>query len=494
MSSERRLHPVSILLNLGKVLGDFLLPAVLVFFAAQRAGESWRAWLALLLVPYTALAVGRYLTYRFRYGADALIVRSGVLFKRTKHIPYARIQNLDARQNPVHRLFRVVQVRVETGAGAEPEAILDVLPYAELAEMRRRVLGNAGGEAAAPEGETLLTLSAGELLLAGFIENRGMVLILALVGVIWESGLAERLLGAFGIATWGQGLVDELSGTFAGGSPPPGRLLLLLGGLAGLLLGLRILSMLWALIRLYDFRLTRVGEDLRTQYGLFTRVTTTIPLRRVQSVILRQQLLHRAFDRTALRVVTAGGIGLGGGQGGRAAREWLAPIVPPHQAAELLRIVLPGCALEQVEWQPPHPGTFGRLARRWLLGMILGGAGLVAWLGWSALWLVAVAGGAGLLAARARAGYLGWASAFECVFARDGALTKRIRVARTQRVQAVGLTESPFDRRTGMARVRADTAGTAEAFGLEMPYLPRDTAVSLHQALSRAAATTELKW
>jgi hypothetical protein len=45
-----------------------------------------------------------------------------------------------------------------------------------------------------------------------------------------------------------------------------------------------------------------------------------------------------------------------------------------------------------------------------------------------------------------------------------------------------------------MARVRADTAGTAEAFGLEMPYLPRDTAVGLHQALSRAAAATELKW
>ena len=34
----------------------------------------------------------------------------------------------------------------------------------------------------------------------------------------------------------------------------------------------RIVSMIWALVRLYDFRLTRVGEDLRSEYGLFTKV------------------------------------------------------------------------------------------------------------------------------------------------------------------------------------------------------------------------------
>ncbi len=48
----------------------------------------------------------------------------------------------------------------------------------------------------------------------------------------------------------------------------------------------RIISMIWALVRLYDFRLTRVGEDLRSEYGLFTKVAATVPIRRVQAITI----------------------------------------------------------------------------------------------------------------------------------------------------------------------------------------------------------------
>ena len=67
------------------------------------------------------------------------MIQSGLIFRNERHIPYARIQNLDAVQNVVHRLLRVIEVRVQTGAGAEPEATISVLPAAALDEMRRRV-------------------------------------------------------------------------------------------------------------------------------------------------------------------------------------------------------------------------------------------------------------------------------------------------------------------------------------------------------------------
>jgi len=492
MSSEQRLHPLSIVLNLGKALGDFLLPAVLVFFAARRAGESWEAWLAVLLIPYSALAIARYLTFRFRYGADALIVRSGVLVRRVRHIPYARIQNLDARQNPIHRLFGVVQVRIETGAGAEPEAVLDVLPITELGAMRRRVFGRETVVEPVAGAEVLLRLPPEELLLAGFIENRGMVLILALLGALWQSGIAERILAAFGADEWGEGLIRQLAAGIPDGRLNPGRFLFALSVVVAALLGLRVLSMLWSLTRLYDFRLIRDGEDLRTEYGLFTRVTATIPLRRVQSVVVREQLLHRPFGRAALRVVTAGGLGVGADA--RAAREWLAPILPRKDVARLVRLVLPGCEFDQVEWQPTHPRTFLRLARRWFLfAAVLAGA-LSPWLGTRGILLASAVLGLGLLAARARARRLGWVTAFDCVLFRDGALTSRVRIARHQRIQAVALTESPFDRRSGMAQLHADTAGSTEGFGLEMPFLPRETAQRLYRELATRAAVTAFRW
>ena len=72
-----------------------------------------------------------------------LVITSGLIFRNERHVPYGRIQNIDAVQNLLHRLLRVVEVRVETGGGDEPEARMRVLPLAALEEMRERVVRRA---------------------------------------------------------------------------------------------------------------------------------------------------------------------------------------------------------------------------------------------------------------------------------------------------------------------------------------------------------------
>ena len=76
--------------------------------------------------------------------------------------------------------------------------------------------------------------------------------------------------------------------------------------MVGLLIVLRILSVIWAIVRLHGFRLTLAGADLRTEYGLLTRVSATLPLHRIQTLTIRRGLLHRWFDRATVKVETAG--------------------------------------------------------------------------------------------------------------------------------------------------------------------------------------------
>ena len=80
---------------------------------------------------------------------------------------------------------------------------------------------------------------------------------------------------------------------FDGGPLPVTRIAIAVAAFAVFLVVVRLISMIWALVRLYDFRLTRIGEDLRTEYGLFTRVTATVPLRRVQAITINAGPLHR---------------------------------------------------------------------------------------------------------------------------------------------------------------------------------------------------------
>jgi putative membrane protein len=81
------------------------------------------------------------------------------------------------------------------------------------------------------------------------------------------------------------------------------------------------------------------------------------------------------------------------------------------------------------------------------------------------------------------------------VIFRRGWLWRVVTVARLTKVQAVARRESPFDRRWSMARVRVDTAGASErSVRIDVPYLPADVALGLHQRLAARAATTDFKW
>jgi putative membrane protein len=533
-SSDRRLHPVSIILDIGGSVPRLLLPLVVLFFATQqqRSATIFLFWAGAIFVVFAITTIAQYLRFTYRYGPTELVVRSGIFIRNERIIPYARIQNLDAAQNPVHRLLEVMVVNVQTGSGAEPEATLSVLPAAALDEMRARVLAAGGraavtgaahpaatapdtvtgpaaaatdatlaadalpADAALPGGDdvardsrTLLELQPGDLVLAGFIENRGMVLIAGALALLQQAGLIDRAIERVFRVEDG-----EVSAVVAGWFEGSGVTIVQGAAYATaavlvILLFIRLLSTVWAVIRLYDFRLRRVGDELHTRYGLFTRVSATIPLRRVQAVVVRDSVLHRMSGRCSVEVETAGGAGTAAG---KRQREPIAPILPLDQLPALLAELQPGHGAEAVEWQPVHPRAFGRMLRAslpWPIAISVAAFVVVdAW----ALAVFGVLLARAVVLARLRARHLAWSLTGDSIIVRDGALRRSTHIARFNRVQVVALDRNPFDVRTGMARVRADTAGARS--GVVVPYLPADTAIALKQTLAERTAETAFTW
>lgn len=522
MTSEHRLHPASFLFGIGKRLREMALPLIVLLFSAGSVGLGWQVWLLLALVPYTIVAIGRTLTFRYRYGEHELVIRTGLIFRNERHVPYARIQNVDGVQTVFHRLLKVVDVKVQTAGGNEPEATMSVLPVAAFEQMRQIVLEGrrisppeAAIEAGAgvaepappPPSRLLLALSPKDLLTYGFVEGRGMVVIAAVFGLVWEFGMADSFMPSFpdfidervlndektlpqsrgrGIfRTLAQAIYTRAEHLFAS------ALVAALAILALLVL-VRLLSMLWATIRLHGFRLTREGEDLRTEYGLLTRVAATIPLRRIQTLTLREGPLHRLVGRISARVDTAGGEA---GTNAPPDRHWLAPIVERRQLAGLLAQVLPMLTMERLEWQPVHPGARRRILKESLVFSLFVCLPLVWWLGWRGLSALLVLVPWSVVNARWSAAALGWAVTDELIAFRSGWLWRQITVAPYARVQAVMLRESPFDRRNRMAGVRVDTAGAGDlSHRIAIPYLGRDDAERLWRHVSHEAAGRSFRW
>ena len=504
----RRLHPVSILFRLAQQIRAFAFPALLVIFGARSAYANFEIFAFWLIIPFAAVSLLRYASFSYRAAEHELEVASGFVFRNVRHIPYTRIHDLTAVQNLFHRLFGVVEARVETGAGNKPEATLSVISLADYEALRRLVFARREApatpgdpvESDAP-GRTLLHLTPRDTALWGLLRGQVGVVIAALVGGLWQFGnggtfdrflpdvmrnaLEARTL-SWNELTWNRGLVAVAS-------------------ILGLLIVLRLLSMAWTMVRFHDFRVTLVGDDVKTEFGLLTRVRASLPVHRVQAVVVRESPIQRLLRRVSVRAQTAGGGSRGnfdgetGQQSSESAtlkdREWLAPILRRADLADFLAPILTGLDPSAVDWQPVHPRAVRRVFKSWLRLLALPAIALTPLCGWWTPAFVALLVGWAWLAARGEIAGLRWGVAEGNVLLWTGWLWRRLIIVPFDRIQTISSTSSPWDRRAGMASVGIDTAGGgALGNGFAVPYLALDVATALAARLEGEVAARPFRW
>jgi putative membrane protein len=492
----RRLHPLSWLFRVGATARQLVIPALLLLFASQ--GFGFELWALLFLIPATAVALVQIVIFRYWLAPGELVIRDGLLTRKERHIPYGRIQNVDLVQNPFHRALGVAEVRLETGSGGKAEAVIRVLSLEAVEELRRRVMEagarpgegeDAGSPRALAHGPVIYAMATPDVLRYGLINNRGMVVVGALVGLAWQLDLFDRfwsrLEGFKDLPSW-LGKDHWLTAAAAA-----------LAALVAFVALLRVLSLGHALLAFHRFTLSRSGEDLRIESGLFTRVTATIPRHRIQLLSIQSGVLARWFGRVSVQVETAGGGGdEDGGDGQTKARtRWLAPLLPEEDLPRLLAQVLPEIDLATLDWQPLHLSARRRLLRRGFRWTALVALAAAFYLRWWALGVLAVGSALAVVHARRYVQHTGWALGEEAVAFQSGWWSRKRSLVRLGKIQTVRFSCSPFDRHHGTARVAVDTAGAGRTgHRVHIPFLGRETATRLRDHLYAAAAEIAFRW
>jgi len=153
-------------------------------------------------------------------------------------------------------------------------------------------------------------------------------------------------------------------------------------------------------------------------------------------------------------------------------------------------------AIEEVRWEPVHPRAARRMRKKALLVVLA--AGFIAaavtqrpmMLGAAAVVLPIALWGATMSARR-----LAYAVASPFILFRHGWIWQTTQITWVDRVQALAISSSPFDRRHGMATLIVDTAaGGAMGAALQVPYLGADTARALQDRLAAEVAATRFQW
>ncbi len=486
---ERRLHPLSWLFVLIKQLKQFIVPLIALFFFGR--GDRDELW-PLIGVGVLALAsVWQYFTYRYRIDGDRLVIRSGLLHRSLRQIPFARIHNVALHQSLLHRIFGVAEVRLESAGGEKPEAQMRVLKLSDAmaleALLRRRAAAAAdaaGAETMEEQGELLLQLPLAEVLRLGLISNRGLIVVGGAVAA--SSQFSPRLI---------PNLFESAGKTLFGyaGSHHFGPTEYVLAGLSlviAFVALMRLFSMLLALLQYFGFRLVEQGRRLTVERGLLTKLRTSVPRRRIQAWTLQEGVLHRLLKRRTLQIDTA----VAGKQDDTRGMGELAPVAAPPVCDALLQRLLPRAQWPLADWTGLHRDAWLRL---WLPGILFAFA-----LSAILIWRLGMWGSLGLLwlpwaafVARQHAYRAGYAVNDEVVAVREGWWSRHWRFAEIDKLQALRLTRSPLDRRFGMATVHLDTAGAgAMAPPLRIRYLPDAEANALYERLARDVARRPLRW
>ncbi|MBV7265729.1 PH domain-containing protein [Erythrobacter sp. WH131] len=498
-AQPQRTAPLSVAIGLLSSAQNAIVPIALVAFSNSGRGYGI---LAALGIGAAIIVIGSFFSYlrwrRLTYtiGAQDIRVESGVLSRAARSVPYERIQDVSLEQKLLPRLFGLVAVKFETGAGGGDDLSLAYLTEdagEELRQLIRERRDAQVAEASEARGETPGTVEepAAETLFAMGPER------------LFTFGLFEFSLAVFavlaGLAQYADGFIEigdaiDLAGSWFSDRGEEvaalGATLQILSALAGLFVVFIVGSatgMIRVFTREWNFLLERTARGFRRRRGLFTRTDVVMPIHRVQGVMIGTRALRYRFGWHNLRFVSLA-------QDAGSSSHVVAPFARMEEIRPIIAAAGFDLPREDADWHRASKryrtdsaivdssifiltaiatGTVALLiAPEWLLFAVL-----------IPLVLAAIAAGANMLAWRFQRHALDPSQ----VIVTKGVLSPRSQIATRLKLHSAEIVQGPVARLRGYATVHLGLAGGE----LAIPGVPLERAREVRREVLETIAATD---
>lgn len=485
---ERRLHPLTLMLNLGRQVPQAMLGLIALHFSGPDKLKPWVGLFALVaIIGMFGFEFYRWWRFSYRLDPGELRIASGIFSRNVRSIPYERIQDVNLEQGPLARILGMAKVRLETGSsGSGDEGALDSVALAEAERLRDvirlRKAQQAGEVMPTDEAEQSLPASDAPLLF-GMDSQRILI-----AGIFNFSLVFFALVGA---------LLNNLDFLIPGDFWDPRRFLDFLGLddlFAALDLAARIASVIAALfgvlvvgliggvirtfLREYGFRLERTETGFRRRRGLLTLTDVVMPLHRIQAAVIATGPIRRRFGWYELKVQSLAS---------DSEQESDHSIAPFATEAEVHHVL----GETGIAWETDYPGMRKVDPAMWWVPLILGLPVPMIGLGTSAAianpWIALVFL---LLPLVPLFSWLHWrahryAMVGHQLYVTNGFWNQTLTLLPLRRVQSVDIRQSVVSRFLGQAEIAIGVAGRPSAVTIHA--LPAEAAVSLRTRLLELA-------
>ncbi|GAE91899.1 hypothetical protein JCM21714_866 [Gracilibacillus boraciitolerans JCM 21714] len=305
MSEPKRLHPAAMIFNTIQAIRQTIfgfLPLVIL----AVGNDMWiyviigASVLAALIIIFSILSWFRY-TYQLQ--EDQIRIHQGILIRKKRTISKHRIQSIDLSQNLIHRILGLTKVQIETAGSdhridaalsavtmAEGKKLHDQLKYKKQVVQEEEVTETTVEAEAVDYPQKKITPKA--LVIAGSTSG-SFGIILGLFGLGFselESVIPDRFYN--NVSEWMFSQAMQVLIIFA----------------IIIFIILWALGILTTLIQYWNFTITRYDKELFiTRGGLIEKKQSTIPLKRIQAVGIKETLIRQPLGFATLYVEIASG-------------------------------------------------------------------------------------------------------------------------------------------------------------------------------------------
>lgn len=500
-----RLSPRMLMVHPVRSLMSMAVPLILLSLGIGRGENNRWLWFVVIgAVLAVVFGVVSWFFTRYRFTAEQLQLRTGMLSRKVVTAPLDRIRSVDIESTPVHRVLGLAKVKIGTGVDAT-QIELDGLTREQSSRMRSYLLdrsevtGPEGTDAAAGERHTegVADPATGEGEAAAARPPSGADREEELARIDWgwlryaPFSLSSLVVVAGALGVLGQfgddlpvdevGVVQDSWAWVVAQSV----LLLVAGALLVLVVAWVLVSTAAYVLNWWNLRVVRErGGTIRTTRGLLTTRSQTIESEKIRGVTMSEQFLLR-FVKGAELSARATGVGLGG-------TIKLLPPAPRQVVQSVGHALLQeeGPLTQQLTGHGPRARRRIHVSEQW--GSLFLAALVAVPTYWVDVWWfqtwpwwipLAVLGAAGLLnVALAEASWrnLGHGLTEGYVIVQTGAFIRTREVLERAGVIGWVVHQSFFQRRLGLADLTATTAAGSER--MVVPNVPLALAVELAES------------
>lgn len=510
----RRPHPITIVVEIGVAIRSVIVAFVIV--SGGFLGQAAILELALVAAPLFG-GLARWYTTRYALDDESVHHHHGLIWRKKQVLPRSNVQNVSTKAGLLARLTSVVQLQISDASATGDIAIRYVAQEEadRLATLLRSDVATtrpAGSAGPAPDSETVLEDGRSSVATPGprpghpgslVADGSGASPLSAPAPTGPAVALPPLISPSVGDIVRTELATASVTGllAFAAVAAVIGPLLVLLEPFeipdgagrvawflaAGAVVGPLVLTAFGvagqALV-LGGFRLVAEPDRLRIQAGLITEARITARRERIQQIRVVRDLPQQALgiERVAFETADLEAEGT-------AATRYLAPTSPARTWRALASEAFGSVQLDEDDLSPVSRLT----TRRMLVRFGFGAVPMVALtLIHPLLALVAIAAwlSFGLWFSKRRYREIGWAVSGDQYLVRTGVIHGRLTLVRLDKIQALWLASTFFQRRLDLATLRVSTAGKGFGGLVTLPDLPTDTAERLLTELAQRASQT----